>query len=170
MLREFGEFAKLPTPQPAQVNLREMLGEVASVYAHLSANVRIDMREVPDSVVLSVDRNQMKRVFANLFTNAIQAMPNGGLLAVRADLVKKAHTAFCRIAVSDTGMGIGELDMDSIFDPYFTTKKEGTGLGLAIVQRIVFDHKGNVWAESDGASGTTFFIDLPTDASGGPQG
>jgi two-component system, NtrC family, nitrogen regulation sensor histidine kinase NtrY len=170
MLREFGEFAKLPTPQPAQVNLREMLGEVASVYAHLSTNVRIDMREVPDSVVLAVDRNQMKRVFANLFTNAIQAMPNGGLLAVRADLVKKAHTSFYRIAVSDTGMGIGELDMDSIFDPYFTTKKDGTGLGLAIVQRIVFDHKGNVWAESDGASGTTFFIDLPAEALGGPQG
>ena len=170
MLREFGEFAKLPTPQPAPVNLREMLGEVASVYAHLSANVRIDMREVPDSVVLAVDRNQMKRVFANLFTNAIQAMPNGGLLAVRADLVKKAHTSFYRIAVSDTGMGIGELDMDSIFDPYFTTKKDGTGLGLAIVQRIVFDHKGNVWAESDGSSGTTFFIDLPAEAPGGTQG
>jgi two-component system nitrogen regulation sensor histidine kinase NtrY len=97
-------------------------------------------------------------------------MPNGGLLAVRADLVKKAHTGFCRIAVSDTGMGIGEMEMDSIFDPYFTTKKDGTGLGLAIVQRIVFDHKGNVWAESDGANGTTFFIDLPAEASGGPQG
>ena len=170
MLREFGEFAKLPTPQPGPVNLREMLGEVASVYAHLSANVRIELREVPDSVVLAVDRNQMKRVFANLFTNAIQAMPTGGLLAVRADLVKKAHTSFYRIAVSDTGMGIGELDMDSIFDPYFTTKKDGTGLGLAIVQRIVFDHKGNVWAESDGSSGTTFFIDLPAEAPGGPQG
>jgi len=169
MLREFGEFAKLPTPQPAPVNLREMLGEVASVYAHLSANVRIDTREVPDSVMLKVDRNQMKRVFANLFTNAIQAMPDGGLLAVRADLVKKAHTSFYRIAVSDTGIGIGELDMNSIFDPYFTTKKDGTGLGLAIVQRIVFDHKGNVWAESDGTSGTTFFIDLPAEASGGPQ-
>ena len=54
--------------------------------------------------------------------------------------------------------------MDSIFDPYFTTKGGGTGLGLAIVQRIVFDHGGNVWAESDGARGTTFFIDLPIPA------
>jgi two-component system, NtrC family, nitrogen regulation sensor histidine kinase NtrY len=161
MLREFGEFAKLPVPQAGPVNLKEMVTEVASVYAHLSANVRIDMKDVPPSVVLSVDRNQMKRVFANLFTNAIQAMPNGGLLSVRADLVKKAHGGFYRIAVSDTGSGIDELDMDSIFDPYFTTKKNGTGLGLAIVQRIVFDHQGNVWAESDGSSGTTFFIDLP---------
>src|SRR5208337_5640789 len=79
----------------------------------------------------------------------------------RADVVKKAQKGFCRIAVSDTGVGIPETDMDSIFDPYFTTKNGGTGLGLAIVQRIVFDHGGNVWAESDGVRGTTFFIDLP---------
>jgi len=75
--------------------------------------------------------------------------------------VKKTHASFCRIAMRDTGTGIAEGDMDSIFDPYFTTKKNGTGLGLAIVQRIVFDHQGNVWAESDGSTGTTFFIDLP---------
>jgi signal transduction histidine kinase len=151
------------------VALKEMLGEVASVYEHLSASVRIDMKEVPDTVVLAVDRNQMKRVFANLFTNAIQAMPNGGLLSLRADLVKKAHASFCSIAVRDTGTGIAEGDMDSIFDPYFTTKKNGTGLGLAIVQRIVFDHQGNVWAESDGNTGTTFFIDLPAAGTERPQ-
>ena len=97
-------------------------------------------------------------------------MPDGGLLSLHADIVKKSHTSFCRIAVSDTGGGIPEADMNSIFDPYFTTKKDGTGLGLAIVQRIVFDHKGNVWAESDGATGTTFFIDLPLGVPGGQQG
>ncbi len=161
MLREFGEFAKLPTPQPAPVALRAMLAEVASVYAHLSARVRIDLEDVPEDIVLSVDRNQMKRVFANLFTNAIQAMPEGGELSVRADTVRKGNTSVCRIAVSDTGCGIPEKDMDSIFEPYFTTKKDGTGLGLAIVQHVVFDHNGNVWAESDGARGTTFFVDLP---------
>jgi signal transduction histidine kinase len=132
--------------------------------------VHIELGEISPAVVLAVDRNQMKRVFANLFTNAIQAMPDGGLLTVRADMVKKAHMSFYRIAVSDTGKGIPEQDMDSIFDPYFTTKKDGTGLGLAIVQRIVFDHKGNVWAESDGSTGTTFFIDLPAVAVGGTQG
>jgi signal transduction histidine kinase len=88
-------------------------------------------------------------------------MPDGGRLSVRADLVKKAQKGYCRIAVTDTGVGIPETEIDSIFDPYFTTKKGGTGLGLAIVQRILFDHGGNVWAESDGSRGTTFFIDLP---------
>jgi len=161
LLREFSEFAKLPVPQPAPVNLRELLGEVASTYAHMSGTVRIDLEEVPRSIVLRVDPGQVRQVFANLFKNAIQAMPSGGVLAVRADTVKKASTLYCRIAVSDTGTGIDEKDRESIFDPYFTTKKDGTGLGLAIVQRILFDHKGNVWVESDGRTGTTFFIDLP---------
>jgi signal transduction histidine kinase len=58
-------------------------------------------------------------------------------------------------------VGIPEPEIDSVFDPYFTTKAGGTGLGLAIVQRILFDHGGNVWAESDGSRGTTFFVDLP---------
>jgi two-component system, NtrC family, nitrogen regulation sensor histidine kinase NtrY len=162
MLREFGDFAKLPMPRPEDFPLRTLLVEVAAVYWNLSSTVRIDFAEVPEALVLSADRDQLKRVFANLFTNAIQAMPDGGVLSVRADVVRKAQRGFCRIAVSDTGVGIPETDMDSIFDPYFTTKASGTGLGLAIVQRIVFDHGGNVWAESGGASGTTFFIDLPT--------
>jgi nitrogen fixation/metabolism regulation signal transduction histidine kinase len=167
MLREFSELAKLPVPKPAPVRLRDLLVEVTSVYKNLSSAVLIDLSDVPEDLMLNVDRDQMKRAFANLFTNAIQAMPGGGSLTARADRVKKAHTLFCRIAVSDTGTGIAEANLDSIFDPYFTTKKNGTGLGLAIVQRIVFDHKGNVWAESDGSTGTTFFIDLPIENPGG---
>jgi nitrogen fixation/metabolism regulation signal transduction histidine kinase len=168
LLREFGDFAKLPMPQPTAFLLRGLLEEVAAVYWNLSATVHIDLAEVPHALVVSADRDQMKRVFANLFTNAIQAMRDGGLLTVRADMVKKAQKGFCRIAVSDSGVGIPEADMESIFDPYFTTKPDGTGLGLAIVQRIVFDHGGNVWAESDGVRGTTFFIDLPA-STGGPE-
>jgi len=161
MLREFGNFAKLPLPQPAPTPLRALLEEVSDVYRHLSAMVHLELSEVPPALVVSVDRDQMKRVFANLFTNAIHAMPEGGTLSVRADTVKKAQKGYCRIAVRDTGVGIPEADIERIFDPYFTTKKGGTGLGLAIVRRIVFDHGGNVWAESDGLRGTTFFIDLP---------
>jgi nitrogen fixation/metabolism regulation signal transduction histidine kinase len=168
MLREFGNFAKLPVPMPVHVPLRGLLEEVGAVYRHLSATVRIDLAEVPEVLAVSADRDQLKRVFANLFTNAIQAMPEGGTLTIRADAVKKAQKGYCRIAVRDTGVGIPEADIERIFDPYFTTKKGGTGLGLAIVRRIVFDHGGNVWAESDGSRGTTFFIDLPTSAAGAP--
>jgi two-component system nitrogen regulation sensor histidine kinase NtrY len=164
LLREFGEFAKLPVPQPKPIVLKGMLDEVASVYNSLSGSVRIDTEEVKQSIVLNADRDQMKQVFANLFKNAIQAMPYGGSISVRADTVRKGHVAYYRIAVSDTGTGIDAKDLQRVFDPYFTTKKEGTGLGLAIAQRIIFDHNGNVWAESEKNEGTTFFIDLPMGA------
>jgi two-component system nitrogen regulation sensor histidine kinase NtrY len=164
LLREFGEFAKLPVPQPKPIVLKHMLDEVTSVYNNLSGSVRIDTAGVKESIVLNADRDQMKQVFANLFKNAIQAMPYGGLLSVRVDTVRKGHAAYYRIAVSDTGMGIDAKDLQKIFDPYFTTKKDGTGLGLAIAQRIIFDHNGNVWAESEKNEGTTFFIDFPMGA------
>jgi nitrogen fixation/metabolism regulation signal transduction histidine kinase len=161
LLGEFGEFARLPEPAVEPVRLRELLGEVASTYAPASGAVQVDLREVPVDLVLSIDRAQMRRAFANLFTNAVQAMPGGGRLAVRADAVRKGHQAWCRLAVSDTGPGIPEEERERIFDPYYTTKKSGTGLGLAIVRRIVFDHGGNVWVESRPGAGATFYIDLP---------
>jgi two-component system nitrogen regulation sensor histidine kinase NtrY len=144
MLREFGDFAKLPVPRPALFSLRALLDEVAEVYRHLSASVGIELADLPPSLMVSV----------------------------RAVAVKKGQKGYCRIAVSDTGIGISEATMDRIFDPYFTTKKGGTGLGLAIVQRIVFDHGGNVWAERNGSRGTTIFIDLPAAPAptGGSEG
>ncbi len=164
LLRDFSDFAKLPVPQPKPVVLKGLVDDVASMYANLSGSVRISTEEIKESVVVNVDRDQMKQVFANLFKNAIQAMPYGGLLSLRVDTVRKGHSAYYRIAVSDTGMGIEEKDLQRIFDPYFTTKKDGTGLGLAIAQRIVFDHNGNIWVESEKNEGTTFFIDLPLGA------
>jgi two-component system nitrogen regulation sensor histidine kinase NtrY len=161
LLGEFSEFARLPEPALEPVRLRELLGEVASTYAPASGTVQVDLHEVPVDLVLSVDRAQIRRAFANLFTNAVQAMPGGGRLVVRTDAVRKGHQAWCRLAVSDTGPGIPEADRERIFDPYYTTKKSGTGLGLAIVRRIVFDHGGNVWVESRPGAGATFYVDLP---------
>jgi two-component system, NtrC family, nitrogen regulation sensor histidine kinase NtrY len=161
LLREFGDFARLPEPLIARTGLRDLLAETAAMYDTLSAKVKMEIADVPQNMILNVDRAQIKRVFANLFKNAIQAMPEGGSIVVRADKVRKGHSTFCRIQVRDTGEGIEERNKRMIFDPYFSTKKEGSGLGLAIAQRILFDHKGNIWVESVRGSGTTFFIDLP---------
>jgi nitrogen fixation/metabolism regulation signal transduction histidine kinase len=170
LLGEFGEFARLPEPSLEPVRLRELLGEVASTYAPASGAVAVDLHEVPVDLVLSVDRAQIRRAFANLFANAVQAMPGGGRLAVRADAVHKGHQAWCRLSVSDTGPGISESERERVFDPYYTTRKGGTGLGLAIVRRIVFDHGGNVWVESRPGAGATFFVDLPVGGRGGADG
>lgn len=89
--------------------------------------------------------------------NAIDAMPQGGTLALRTRLTQ----AFARIEVSDTGTGIKPEDRSRLFTPYYTNKPHGTGLGLAIVQSIVSDHGGKIEAASEPGGGTTFIIELP---------
>lgn len=161
MLVEFREFARLPLPAPELLNLKSLVNEVTAMYRQLSRGVRIDISGIPDKLDLSVDRNQMKQVLANLLKNAIQAMADGGEITLSADNVEKENRAFCRIWIRDTGEGIDEQVRENIFHPYFTTKKDGTGLGLAIVERVIFDHSGTIHFETQKNVGTTFIIDLP---------
>jgi nitrogen fixation/metabolism regulation signal transduction histidine kinase len=163
LLKEFNDFAKLPDPKREQVHLQPLVEEVVSIYSDVAASVHIDTEYVNPSLQLWIDRNQFKQVFANLIMNAFQAMPQGGNIFIRADLVKKGKTNYCRIQVRDTGIGIDDEIRGLVFNPYFTTKKGGTGLGLSIVERIVFDHDGNIWFETKKGLGTTFFIDLPVE-------
>ena len=161
MLIEFREFARLPLPASELLNLKSLVKEVAAMYRQLSSGVRVDISDIPEELELSVDRNQMKQVFANLLKNAIQAMTDGGEITLSADIVEKEDRAFCRIWIRDTGEGIDEQVGENIFHPYFTTKKDGTGLGLAIVERVIFDHSGTIRFETQKNVGTTFIIDLP---------
>ncbi len=192
LLVEFREFARLPGPQPEETSLAELVAEVAAMYSPASPGggtraadgiaadggggageaweradgqaVVIDLSHIRSEIRLRVDRAQMKRVFANLFRNAQQAMPHGGEITVLADRVHKGGTDYCRIWVRDAGEGIDEAIRSKIFEPYFTTKKGGTGLGLAIVERVVFDHNGTIGFETRRGVGTTFIIDLPMES------
>lgn len=161
LLVEFREFTRLPNPHSEPVDIGQLIQEVIQVYEHLSSRVTFSCRFVNDRATIKVDRKQMKQVFANLFKNAIQAMPDGGELSVITDLVKKDDYPYFRVQVRDTGNGIEQEFKDNIFEPYFTTKKDGSGLGLSIVDRIIFDHNGSIWFETKKGRGTTFFIDLP---------
>jgi signal transduction histidine kinase len=106
------------------------------------------------------DVSRLTEVLVNLLTNAIDAMPNGGTLTVRAF----AEDAGARVEVSDTGQGIAAEDLPRIFDPFFTTKApgRGTGLGLSISHGIIKDHGGEIWATSQPGAGTTIAISLLT--------
>ena len=109
------------------------------------------------------DKNMLRQVFANVVKNSVEAMEGKGEVFIRSDLVRKGNSLYCRIQIQDTGCGIRGEFTDQVFNPYFSTKKNGTGLGLPIVERIVFDHKGQIWFESMAGKGTTFFIDLPAE-------
>ncbi|MCI0447716.1 ATP-binding protein, partial [bacterium] len=100
---------------------------------------------------------QINQVLVNLYLNAKQAMKSGGTLTISAT----ARSDFVEVSVQDTGTGIRPENLDKIFNPFFTTRKEGIGLGLAIVSRILEQHKSQIFVESEPGSGTKFIIRLP---------
>jgi PAS domain S-box-containing protein len=106
------------------------------------------------------DRQKVRQVFLNLYSDAADAMPAGGTLTTR--LYPAADHRAVVVEVADTGTGIPPGVLDRVFDPFFTTKEgEGTGLGLAICKRIVTDHKGTIAVDSAPGAGTTVRITLP---------
>jgi signal transduction histidine kinase/integral membrane sensor domain MASE1/ActR/RegA family two-component response regulator len=125
----------------------------------------------PDLPRVLADPNQMSQTLLNICVNARDAMPRGGKLTIKTELIDetklrerlKVDSACVCIVISDTGMGMEEGVRARIFEPFFTTKEigQGTGLGLAIVYGIVKEHNGLVDVESEPGQGTTFRIYLP---------
>ena len=112
---------------------------------------------IPDDLSLYLDPQLMQRVFINLILNAIQAMPEGGTLAITAATSDGAVF----ITVEDSGVGIRDDIKDKLFSPLFTNKAKGTGLGLAVCKRIVELHDGTIIVESNEGRGARFVLKLP---------
>ena len=167
LLVEFREFARLPMPRLQSVHLRELVEEVVEMYRNLSSEVTFDSSHISEDSIVRADPGHINQVLANLIRNAVQAMPKGGEVSIRSAVVNKEDRRLCRIWIKDTGSGIPEEIRGRVFEPYFTSKADGAGLGLAIVERIVFDHDGNIWFETQEGVGTTFIIDLPLGSEGG---
>jgi signal transduction histidine kinase len=125
-------------------------------------HVTVD-KKLNASPEISGDPEKMQQLFLNLFINAIDAMPEGGVLGVRLEEEEDEVT----ICVSDTGTGIPPENLKNIFDPFYTTKAAGVGngLGLVVVKRIVSDHGGQISADSEPGRGTRFEMRLPIQSS-----
>ncbi len=132
----------------------ESLAEQADV--EIRVNVEQDLPEV------FLDHDQFQQVMINLVRNAVEAMPDGGVLEIGARRTQESVELY----VSDTGTGISEEHVDEIFDLFYTTKPSGTGLGLALTQRIVERHGAELRVTSEKGKGTTFVIALPIPAQG----
>jgi two-component system NtrC family sensor kinase len=127
--------------------------------------VEIEERYGEEAHFLRCDRNKIIQVFLNLIQNAIQAMPDGGDLIIRAKSKRRGDQVVGIYEVKDSGVGIPPEHVKKIFDPFFTTKDpgEGTGLGLALCYGFIQDVGGNITVESTLNVGTTFTVELPLD-------
>lgn len=122
--------------------------------------VTVELHLADHLPLLKVDPELMRNCIANFITNGAQAMPDGGIITVTAELAEEPGRL--RLMIADHGVGIEEEDLEKVFQPYFTTKEAGIGLGLAITDRIVREHGGEIRVESVKGKGTTFCLLLPT--------
>ncbi len=123
------------------------------------SSIRLEYSADPEIPAVKGDFNQLQQCLFNLIFNAIDAMPEGGSI-----LIKAGHdSSKVLISVQDTGIGIQEADIKHIFEPFYTTKKEGygVGLGLSTVYGIIENHHGSINVESTPGKGTTFTLELP---------
>ncbi len=159
IINQFLHAVRPVTPRLESAPLVPLLEETVRFLAHEIADrgVRVEW-ERPDALPgVKVDVNQVRQVFFNLVKNAVEAMPQGGVLRIALRAVDR----FLAVTFADSGEGIDPGQMSRVFDPYFTTKAGGTGLGMLIVQRIVRDHGGEIEIQSHPGEGTAVTVFLP---------
>ncbi len=161
LVAEMRDFVQRP---PAQ----KKPGEIAPVILQVMEDLRdtlqeqqVTVRRVEETPLppLLFDPRQMQQVLFSLCRNALEAMPRGGQITITS----RTRGAQVEISIADTGEGMSPQVLDSLFQPFFTTKEKGAGLGLAICQSIIQEHGGHISVSSTPGRGSTFTIQLPVE-------
>jgi signal transduction histidine kinase len=161
LLQELVDVSRGRTQAPEVCRLSEVIAAASDVQASPAEQqgVRIDAAIDP-SIELPLERARIERVFLNLIGNALEAMPNGGCVEIRAE-----RNGDCiLVRVDDTGPGIPASVRKHLFQPFVSERKNGLGLGLALARQTLLDHGGDLWAEATESSGARFRLRLPAKA------
>ncbi|HEV3199897.1 MAG TPA: ATP-binding protein [Bryobacteraceae bacterium] len=157
LITRFLQFARPLQLQLATADLSHTLDRAIGMVEREAPAITIYKNYAPEIPPFPIDAELLERVFYNLVLNAAQATAPGGTVTVKT----RAAGGMAEIAVIDRGVGIHSQHLDSIFNPFFTTKPEGVGLGLAIVSKIVDEHGGKIAVESEPGKGSIFHVLLP---------
>jgi PAS domain S-box-containing protein len=156
-------FARQSKMDFAEIDVNDLLQKCILLSEHKLKlqNIQVQTRFDPQVPCIQGDFNQVQQCVFNLILNAVDAMPEGGLLIIESSLDDEDRAV--RIRVEDTGCGIAREDLPHIFEPFFTTKKEGKGIGLGLstVYGIVERHKGSIRVASEVGKGTVFTMKFP---------
>ncbi len=162
MLRKMLSFSKPDQEQKVNININTVLDEIALLYEKRfrENSVKFEYHFAEDIPMVYASKDQLRQVFLNMISNAMDAMPDGGKLKIATE----NHRNKVCIVIADTGIGIKEEHIEKIFDSFFTTKTDsvkGVGLGLSVCYGFVKDHGGDIKVTSKVGEGTTFRICLP---------
>jgi nitrogen fixation/metabolism regulation signal transduction histidine kinase len=154
----FSSFAKMPVPAMAPLDARALLNETADLFPEERDTGRLTVTLPSDPITIMGDTEQLKQAVLNLVKNAFEA---AGEKDGRVSLNLSATSSEAVIAVHDNGAGIAPEVLETLFQPYISTKSGGSGIGLAIVDRVVTDHQGRVTAQNVEPHGALFSVHLP---------
>lgn len=161
IIKNLLEFSRESGTEMEEVNLNDLLRKTLQLMGKYlqTSNVKV-VTAFGKVGACTANQNALRQVFLNLITNAVQAMPHGGMLRVHTQRDADKHVL---IEFSDTGVGIAEDHLHRVFDPFFTTKEpgQGTGLGLSVVHSVIKRYQGNIAVRSKAGEGTAFLIELP---------
>ena len=159
VITELLDFSRPREPELKPLDLCEIVRSTHALVARETSSQGVTVvEELPKTqVVVMGHADTLKQLLLNLMLNALQAMPEGGVLNIQTGV----YGTRPYLRVSDTGPGIPEEKQESIFEPFYTTRESGTGLGLAIVHRIVLDHGAEIRVESSPGAGAAFVVRFP---------
>lgn len=157
---EFSNFAKLPQPVIAEIDLLSLIEAVVGLFdGDDTVRVKFELNSSDPRIWIPGDREMLLRVLNNLVSNGIQAVSMNHIAEITISVETNDEVVFVR--VKDNGSGIKSDQIQTIFEPYFTTKSTGTGLGLAMVKQIIETHHGSIEIEQTSEKGTTILMLLP---------
>jgi two-component system sensor histidine kinase HydH len=158
LVTRFLDFAKPLAPQREPADLSQIIDRAIAAVERDNTQVTLYRNYSPDLPKLPLDPNLMQQVFYNLILNAAQASPQGGSVTIKT----KSLPEGAEVSIIDRGTGIAPANLETIFNPFFTTKPTGVGLGLPIVQKIIDEHGGRLTVHSEEGQGSTFRVYLPS--------
>jgi len=159
IINDLLSFSRVGKPAVSPARIETVINDAIS-HATIAGNITLIKNVAIGLPEIQIDTDQIRQVLVNIITNATQAMPDGGKLAISA----RQQDIFLEVAIADTGIGIPQEIIGKIFDPLYTTKAKGIGLGLAVCKSIIERHQGQINVTSKVGEGTTFTVKLPLKA------
>jgi two-component system, NtrC family, sensor kinase len=159
------DITRKPKGTLQDINLNRLMSQLLDFLRVQIQKTKIEVYlEMPPEIVVEGDEDQLQQVFLNILVNAIQAIEEtSGKITIRTRLRNKDGLPVVETEIEDTGKGISPDQIDKIFEPFFSTKKDrgGTGLGLSVARNIIREHGGEIQVQSEPNRGSVFHIILP---------